>query len=177
MKKFLLALGAAVMILAVSCKDDKNKNNNEKPEVPEAPTEVQSQEYIEARINDIYTDALGSGEDVDTKYCTPEFLELQDKVYNKENQTGYLYIDHDHWLMAQDAHNPSFLFEKAEDINAHTAVAYVKVKAFDDQENYDRVKLILKYNGEDWMVDDIEEEFEGVFYSQRKIYEEALAEK
>lgn len=179
MKKALLLLCAAISLAAVSCKCNKNNSGDPKDEViTEAPSNLQTQEYIEGRIAEMYGFALAQDkyEDADVKFFTKDLLDLQEKVLKKQNESGNLYIDHDHWVMGQDCHNPSYEFVKAEDINAQTAKAYVKVKAFDDQENPTLVRLTLKFNGDDWMVDDIEEEYEGVFYSHRKMYDEALAE-
>lgn len=180
MKKLIFLLCAALMVAVSSC------NNNPKEEgkvIGEdslgvaAPMDLQTQEYIEGRVSDMYNYALSSViDDADKKFFTPDFFALQEKVLEKQNETGDLIIDHDHWVMGQDTHNPSFEFVKAEEIGPHYAKAYVKVKAFDDQEQPTLVRLTLRYNGDDWMVDDIEEEYEGVFYSHRKNYEEALAE-
>lgn len=177
MKKFFILLLAA-SVFAVSC------NNNPKEEgkvIGEdslgvaAPMDLQTQEYIEGRVSDIYNYAITSVmDDADEKFLTPDFYALQEKVIEKQRETDNLYIDHDHWIMGQDSHNPSFEFLKAEDIDPHYAKAYVNVKAFDDQEKPTLVRLTLRYNGDDWMIDDIEEEYEGVFYSHRKMYEEAL---
>ena len=180
MKKLFFLLCAALMIAVSSC----NNNPKEEGEVigedslgVAAPMDLQTQEYIEGRVSDMYNYAISSVmDDADKKFFTPDFYALQEKVLEKQNETGDLIIDHDHWIMGQDSHNPSFEFVKAEEIGPYYAKAYVNVKAYDDQEKPELVRLTLRYNGDDWMVDDIEEQFEGAFYSQRKIYEEALSE-
>jgi hypothetical protein len=179
MKKVLLLLCAAAVIAAISCKSDKNKADDPENEViAEAPANLQTQEYIEGRMAEIYGFVLGESKytEADEKFFTKDFFALQEKVLKKQNESGNLYIDHDHWIMGQDCHNPSYEFVKAEEINGQTAKAYVKVKAFDEQEKPELVRFTLRFNGDEWMVDDIEEEYEGVFYSHRKMYEEALAE-
>ena len=178
MRKTLLLLCAAISFAAMSCKCNGNTEGTDEPEVTEAPSNLQTQEYIEGRIAEIYGFVINEEKytEADEKFFTKDFFALQEKVLEKQKASGNLYIDHDHWIMGQDCHNPSYEFVKAEDINAQTAKAYVKVKAFDNQETPALVRFTLKFNGDDWMVDDIEEEFEGTFYSHRKMYEEALAE-
>ncbi len=179
MKKFLLLSAALITVLAVSCKNDGKDAQQEKAnEISSAPATIQTQEYIEDRIAEIYGFVLGESKftEADEKFFTQDFFDLQEKVLKKQKESGNLYIDHDHWIMGQDCHNPSYEFVKAEEINGQTAKAYVKVKAFDDQETPSLVRFTLRYNGDEWMVDDIEEEYEGEFYSHRKMYEDALAE-
>ena len=178
MKRILLFFAAFAVISLSSCRD--NKKDNPEPANPaeefEAPQTIQTQEYIEGRISDIYNYAFTTEmDDADKKFFTPDFYDLQEKVMKKQSSGDEFYIDHDHWVMGQDCQNPSFEFVKAEEINPHSAKAYVNVKAFDDQEKPTLVRLTLKYDGDDWQIDDIEEEYEGVFYSHRKMYDEALA--
>ena len=181
MKRLIPVLSLWVLSLLIfpSCQNDGGENNGNADTLGvNAPTNLQSQEYIEGRINDIYESAfsaLSSEEDTDLKYFTDDFFSLQKKVIEKQRETEMIYIDHNHWVMAQDCENPSFMFDRAEEIGNHYAKAYVRVKPFASNPSTTLVRLTLKYNGEDWMIDDIEEEYDGVFYSHRKMYEEALA--
>jgi len=179
MEKIVFLL-AASLLLMVSCKNDGKGEPGDvyADSTVVAPVQMQTQEYIEGRISDIYGYAFDElvNSDTDKKFFTPSFYELQEKVMAKQDKEGYAIIDHDHWVMGQDAHNPSYEFVKAEEVDGKTAKAYVKVKAFDNQPEATLVRLTLKYNGDEWMVDDIEEDYDGVFYSHRKMYDEALAE-
>ncbi|MBP5391501.1 MAG: DUF3828 domain-containing protein [Bacteroidales bacterium] len=180
MKKLIFLLCAALMIAVSSCNNNPKDTGDvigEDSLGVAAPMDLQTQEYIEGRISDMYNYAFSAAmDDADKKFFTPDFYDLQEKVLKKQGETDNLYIDHDHWVMGQDCHNPSFEFVKAEEIGPYYAKAYVNVKAFDDQEKPELVRLTLRYNGDDWMIDDIEEQYEGAFYSHRKIYEEALDE-
>ena len=183
MKKFLLFSAAILTMLAASCKNDgkeDQKDPNQVQEAPQAPATMQTQEYIEGRINDIYETAFKGGDDMfdlDKEVFTPDFYELQEKVLEKQNKTCDVLIDHDHWVMGQDCMNPSFKFIKADEITPTSAKVYLEVKAFEDQEKPVKVRLTLQYDGDDWMIADIEEDCydnPDEYYSHRQEYEEYL---
>ena len=90
MKKLMFLLCAAVMI-AFSC----NRNPKDTGEVigedslgVAAPMDLQTQEYIEGRVSDMYNYAIKTVMfDADKKFFTPDFYALQEKVLEKQEKT------------------------------------------------------------------------------------------
>ncbi len=171
--KLLFLLCTVAALTLSSCNRNKTGNSDR-----EQKNELQTEEQIKACVTKIYDYAFGTEkttDEIDKEFFTPDFYALQKSVLEKQTKDQTLYIDHDHWVMGQDCHNPSYEIVKVEDIQAKSAKVYINVKAFDDQITPTLVRLTLELIGNEWKIKDIEEEYEGVFHSHKSYYNEVLA--
>lgn len=173
MSKLLFLLCTVAALTLSSCNRNKTGNSDK-----EQKNELQTEEQIKVCVTKIYDYAFRAEknmEDIDKEFFTPDFYTLQEAVLEKQRKDQAPYIDHDHWVMGQDCHNPSYEIVKVEDIQAKSAKVYINVKAFDDQITPTLVRLTLELIGNEWKIKDIEEEYEGVFHSHKSYYNEVLA--
>lgn len=133
---------------------NKTKNNEVVVADSVATTGVDkhSESYIRQRIDTIYSHVDLRLGNLDSAFCTQRYCALQEKAMQLSEETGFIFLDYDHWIMGQDV-SPEWTYdtEKIDNITDSTAVVEMDIRNF-SKHNY--VLLELKFERGDWYVDD-----------------------
>lgn len=116
-----------------------------------------SAEYITARVDSIYS--LQN----DSLCCTERYLALCAEADKLTQEYGMVAIDADHWTMSQDeADDWQYSIEEVSHVTDSTAQVTVNIHSFSDQ----KVVLDLRFERDDWYVDNFRTFFEGSAYDE-----------
>lgn len=156
MKKMMLMAGVSLMVMA--CGNSQSGATYQKVDKSATESDVNnklSQEYIALRIDSFY---LWQN---DSLCCTQSYLALDRKAQEVSKNRDEMYRDADHWVMGQDVSGDwSYELQSVQFTSDSAATAKVNVHNFTDQEVY----LDLRYERDDWYVDNFRMVYEGTDY-------------
>lgn len=115
-----------------------------------ASLETQIRGYEE---NAVETDGEAAGENRNEKYCTPNWVDLFNKVCAKEQRTDELCLDVDYWVMGQDVGDFSadgFKVESVTGDNLDHATVWLNLHNF-GEETPVRLELVKEHG--QWLID------------------------
>ena len=89
--------------------------------------------------------------DYDSMFCSTQYVELQKQCNQMSAETGFIFIDADHWIMGQDiSEDWSYKVVKVSDITETTATVDMEIQNFGKQTG----QLELVFERGDWYVND-----------------------
>lgn len=156
----IVVWGLIMMSLSMSC-GNRTKNNDAlaDSEVTTADTiakafDKRSEAYIRQRIDTIYgyVDQGGGDMDIDSAFCSQRYYACLQQARQLSEETGFVFLDYDHWIMGQDR-SPEWTYDikKIGNITDSTAVVEMDIRNFG---KHNTVTLELRYERGDWFVDD-----------------------
>ena len=161
MKNLVLCIVAILLMTACGNKSDKAINSSDTNAV-NVDDGKHNEAYIKQRIDSIYSHFGYHPFDIDTPvedaynitydslYCTDSYQTLKAQADQISEETGYIWIDADHWIAGQDiSEDWSYSIKKVEIVTDSTATVELNVHNFDDQ----KVILDLLFQRGDWYVD------------------------
>lgn len=181
MKKssFIIALLGLIMTsLWISCAN-KTKGNEAVADSTAIKTDTiakdldkHSEAYIRQRIDTIYSyvDQCIAGLDLDSAFCSQRYFACLQNAQQLSEETGFVCLDYDHWIMGQDR-SPEWTYDikKIDNITDSTAVVEMDIRNFG---NHNVVTLELRFERGDWFVDDFvsssDDEADSQSYSEVK---------
>lgn len=115
-----------------------------------------SDDPIFVRLTAIYDDVFSGGANANRKYCSKsynEILDAFDQTYYNSSRDDWMRPDVDHWIVAQDAINPSMSIISISNQSDKNATAKVHIDHGSGGSGAD-VELKLVYENGDWFIDD-----------------------
>ena len=111
-----------------------------------------SETYIRQRIDTIYNHVDQRLINLDSAFCTQRYNVLLEKASQLSEETGYLFLDYDHWIMGQDV-SPEWTYDvkKIDKMTDSTVVVEMDIRNFG---RHNSVTLELKFERDNWYVDD-----------------------
>lgn len=89
--------------------------------------------------------------DYDSMFCTTHYYELEKQCNQMSAETGFIFLDADHWIMGQDiSEDWSYKVMKVSDITETTATVEMEIQNFEKQTGI----LELVFERGDWYVND-----------------------
>ena len=148
-----IALGIMAIGLWTAC-GNKTKSTDVVADSTAVVTELDkhSEAYIRQRLDTIYNCVDQRLLNLDSAFCTQRYYALLEKALQLSEETGYVFLDYDHWIMGQDV-SPEWTYtlKKIDQKTDSTAVVEMDIRNF-GRHNY--VTLEMKYERDDWYVDD-----------------------
>lgn len=170
-KKYLpYILGAVVMLAIIGYFNSKDSNSSSSPndkevqttdsvaEIVEEKTLNSGADYTEEDIKNtleaMYKQILYAADTVnyDSKYTSAEYQSILNKAYAVA--VDEVVLDADHWIQGQDCDKPSVSVVSVKKESDTKAIAEVKIKLFQGDDYQSRVRLVLLFENDKWVVDD-----------------------
>ena len=145
-----MIVGLIMTGLCVSC-GHQTKGHKTEAEA-ETVADNHSEAYIRQRIDTIYNQVYHRQFNIDSAFCSQRYYTLLQQTLQLNEETGFVCLDYDHWIMGQDC-SPEWTHDvkKIENITDSTATAEIDIRNFG---KHNSVMLKLKFERGDWFVDD-----------------------
>ena len=161
-------MGVIMLGLWTAC-DNKTKSSDK-----------HSETYIRQRVDTIYSYVDQCLVNIDSLFCSQRYYALQQQALRLSEETGFVCLDYDHWIMGQDR-SPEWTYEakKIDNITDSTAVVEMDIRNFG---KHTTVTLELRFERGDWFVDDFVSSSDDVAdkqnkYSEIKVMENFIKEQ
>lgn len=155
----IIFLSLLVVGLGTAC-DNKTKGSVDMSDstatttdsLVDATIDKHSEAYIRERLDTIYCYVDNGILDLDSAFCSQRYYALLQQASQMSEETGFVCLDYDHWIMGQDR-SPEWTYEarKIENITDSTAEVEMDIRNFG---KHNTVKLELRFERGDWFVDD-----------------------
>ncbi len=128
-----------------------------------------SETYIRQRIDTIYNQVYHRQMYLDSAFCSQRYYALLQQTLQLNEETGFVCLDYDHWIMGQDC-SPEWTYnaKKIENITDSTATVEMDIRNFG---KHNTMTLELKFERNDWFVDNFVS-YSGDEAGERKEYSE-----
>ena len=176
----IISIVSAIMVLGLwtAC-GNKSKSSEVVADSVAIATVVDkhSETYIRQRIDTIYSYVDQGLVNLDSIFCTRRYYTLSEQASQVSEETGYLFLDYDHWIMGQDS-SPEWTYtvKRIDNITDSTAIVEMDIRNFGQ---HNAVNLELRFERDDWFVDNfVSYDDDGqMVYSELKVMEDFITEQ